>query len=312
LLPNEFLARKATSVALDGVHRLANMPFTQIFSEAELADFPYDRSRIVRSPHGLLRRLNDLSCTGCHQGRTVAGFHFLGVDRAETEAGNAIAVGASPHFLLDQPRRQDYVAALVSGAGAIAARPLSVRADRGEGAFGSHCGLDDPSFANWTCAPGFRCEPITLDDTVSRTGICVSQTPIAGSTCQPARIAQDRDPHRDRLIPGKETSCGTASVCESTDVGFPAGMCSRGCFDLQRGEACGSIAILQGFNACLAARKPFTECLRNNVRPAALKSCSDSEPCRDDYICARTTDGAGACIPPYFLFQLRVDGHPTP
>lgn len=30
---------------------------------------------------------------------------------------------------------------------------------------------------------------------------------------------------------------------------------------------------------------------------------------RDDYICARTPDGNGACIPPYFLFQLRVDGH---
>jgi hypothetical protein len=22
--------------------------------------------------------------------------------------------------------------------------------------------------------------------------------------------------------------------------------------------------------------------------------------------------GKGACIPPYFLFQLRVDGHPSP
>jgi hypothetical protein len=89
-------------------------------------------------------------------------------------------------------------------------------------------------------------------------------------------------------------------------------MCSRGCVDLQRGETCGSIAILQGFNACLAARKPFTECLRNNVRPAALKSCSETEPCRDDFICARTAEGHGACIPPYFLFQLRVDGHPAP
>ena len=114
-LPDEFLARKSTSVALHGTHRLANMPFTQIFSEAELADLPYARRARCRSPHGLLRRLNDLSCTGCHQGRTVAGFHFLGVDRAETDAVNAIAVGASPHFLLDQPRRLAYVAALATG-----------------------------------------------------------------------------------------------------------------------------------------------------------------------------------------------------
>ena len=35
--------------------------------------------------------------------------------------------------------------------------------------------------------------------------------------------------------------------------------------------------------------------------------------CRNDYICARIGDGDdGACVPAYFLFQLRVDGHPAP
>jgi len=103
-------------------------------------------------------------------------------------------------------------------------------------------------------------------------------------------------------------------------VGFPGGMCARSdCGRLQAGEACGSIAILQGFNACLAARRPFAQCLQNNVRPAVLKGCDANEPCRDDYICARTAvrhsageRPDGACIPPYFLFQLRVDGHPAP
>jgi hypothetical protein len=89
-------------------------------------------------------------------------------------------------------------------------------------------------------------------------------------------------------------------------------MCSGNCADLRHGETCGTIAILQGFNACLAARKPFAACLRENVRPAALKTCSEVEPCRDDFICAQTADGHGACIPPYFLFQLRIDGHPQP
>jgi len=110
----------------------------------------------------------------------------------------------------------------------------------------------------------------------------------------------------------RQVSCGLSAMCESTHVGFPAGMCSRGCSDLRSGETCGSIAILQGFNACLAARKPFADCLRDNVRPAALKACSESEPCRDDFICTRTAGGQRACIPPYFLFQLRVDGHPSP
>ena len=42
-----------------------------------------------------------------------------------------------------------------------------------------------------------------------------------------------------------------------------------------------------------------------------LRACSRSAPCRDDYICAGTADPEkGACIPPYFVFQFRVDGHP--
>jgi hypothetical protein len=311
-LPDEFLASKATSVALNGQHRLANAPFTKIFSETELADFPYAGGRTIRSPQGLLRRLNDLSCIGCHQGRTVAGFHFLGVDRAETDPVNAIAVGASPHFVRDQPRRLAYVAAVAAGAPADAARPLSVRAAGDEGGFGSHCGLGDPSFAAWTCGRGLRCHAITVDDKVSRTGVCLPEMPIAGSACQPGRMVHDRDPHRDRVVGQGETGCGPSAICESAGVGFPGGMCSRGCSDLRPGEACGTIAILQGFNGCLAARKPFAACLRDNVRPAALKACSEGEPCRDDFICARTAEGQGACIPPYFLFQLRVDGHPLP
>jgi hypothetical protein len=311
-LPDEFLARKATSVALHGTHRLANMPFTQIFSETELANLPYATGRTIRSPHGLLRRLNDLSCTGCHQGRTVAGFHFLGVDRDETDAVNAIAIGASPHFLHDQPRRLCYLAALATGAAAVSARPLSVRADRDDGGFGSHCGLGDLSFASWACRPGLRCELVTADDKVSRTGVCLPEIPVAGSACRLGHIVHDRDPHRDRMVEQRHTGCGSSAICESAEVGFPGGMCSRGCSDLQPDETCGSIAILPSFNACLAARKPFAACLRENVRPAALRACSEAEPCRDDFICARTTEGRGACIPPYFLFQLRVDGHPLP
>ncbi len=41
---------------------------------------------------------------------------------------------------------------------------------------------------------------------------------------------------------------------------------------------------------------------------AGLRACDDQNPCRDDYVCARAAHG-GACLPPYFVFQLRVDGH---
>ena len=310
-LPDEFLTKKTTSVALHGAHRLANAPFTQVFDEKEFADLPYADARYVRSPHGLLRRLNDLSCVGCHQGRTVAGFHFLGVDRQKTEAVNAIAVGVSSHFVLDQARRLRYFNAVANDKPIVAARPLSLRADEGEGGFGSHCGLGDPSFSGWTCRAGFRCEAVVEDMKVSKTGICQPETPIAGSACRTATMRANSDPHRDAMVTQKDVDCGLSAVCEEPSVGFPGGMCSRGCTGITTEETCGSIAILQSFNECLGKKNPFASCLQNNVRPAALKKCSAAEACRDDFVCARTKDGEGACIPPYFLFQLRVDGHST-
>src|SRR5690606_2167971 len=72
---------------------------------------------------------------------------------------------------------------------------------------------------------------------------------------------------------------------------------------------CGAIAVLDPFNACLARNEPFSHCLTTHVRPAGLRRCSASSPCRDDYLCAGE-EGGGVCVPPYFLFQMRVDGHP--
>ena len=43
---------------------------------------------------------------------------------------------------------------------------------------------------------------------------------------------------------------------------------------------------------------------------AGLRACDAATPCRDDYLCVRLDAGRGACIPPYFVFQMRVDGHP--
>jgi hypothetical protein len=42
-----------------------------------------------------------------------------------------------------------------------------------------------------------------------------------------------------------------------------------------------------------------------------LRACDADQPCRDDYLCALTPAGKGACLPPYFVFQMRVDGHPA-
>jgi len=92
-------------------------------------------------------------------------------------------------------------------------------------------------------------------------------------------------------------------------VGFPAGMCVVACGKMNDDEACGGIPQLTGFNNCLAAGRPFADCVRDNANPAAMRACDAEHACRDDYICARAGD-RGVCMPPYFLYQLRVDGHP--
>jgi hypothetical protein len=79
------------------------------------------------------------------------------------------------------------------------------------------------------------------------------------------------------------------------------------------GALCGGIPLLDPFNACLARGTAFAECVAKNTRPGALRECGFHSPCRDDYVCARLHQGdrnKGVCMPPYFLFQLRVDGHP--
>ena len=68
-----------------------------------------------------------------------------------------------------------------------------------------------------------------------------------------------------------------------------------------------------GFNACIGQKKPFLECLAN-ARPLFRRACDILRPCGDDYVCSDVPGapkGVGACMPPYFIFQARIDGHPT-
>jgi hypothetical protein len=83
-------------------------------------------------------------------------------------------------------------------------------------------------------------------------------------------------------------------------------MCTADC--TLPGATCGAIAILDSFNACLARGESFLACIRGNTSRAGLRACDIDRPCRDDYVCARSAQG-GVCLPPYFVFQLRVDGH---
>src|SRR5207237_3420506 len=69
----------------------------------------------IRSLAGFERRLNDITCAGCHQTRGIGGFHFPGVDWMTEKPSSSTVVPASPHFFGDQPRRRDILVAMREG-----------------------------------------------------------------------------------------------------------------------------------------------------------------------------------------------------
>jgi len=140
----------------------------------------------IRSPAGFERRLNDMTCSGCHQTRGIGGFHFPGVDWMAAKPDNSTVVPASPHFFGDQVRRRDILTALRDGKDADFSRGFASRPQtRGSAelagteyndGWGAHCYVrrasaadNDSSFKSWTCAAGLACEAVGQ---ASRMGMC--------------------------------------------------------------------------------------------------------------------------------------------
>jgi len=145
-----------------------------------------DGLRNIRSVAGFERRLNDMTCAGCHQTRGIGGFHFPGVDWMAAKPDNSTVVPASPHFFGDQIRRRDILTALRDRRHPDYSRGFSSRPQlRGsaeltgteyEDGWGAHCYVqhasaadNDESFGSWTCARGLACQPV---GGASRMGMC--------------------------------------------------------------------------------------------------------------------------------------------
>ncbi|XYH98446.1 hypothetical protein ACMHYB_01390 [Sorangium sp. So ce1128] len=312
LLPGEFLATKALSVTPHGLARRANRPFRVLFEPRDFGGVDFGGLSRVRSPEGLLRRLDQMTCPGCHQSGSVAGFHLLG-EEDPARAHDALHTAESAHLAGDLPRRQAVVEAIGRGAAPALEVPFPERGDGARGGRGARCGLGDRSFAGWTCAEGLVCSAHDAPrEDRATVGVCLPAQPEIGDPCQVGAVVPHADPHRDRAAAVQAGACPPAAVCNTSPVGFPGGMCTGSCGALSEEGVCGAIAVLDPFNRCLARGTLFTECLSRHAAPAGLRRCSSEEPCREDYVCARTSSGEGACIPPYFLFQLRVDGHAVP
>lgn len=306
-VPTEFLATRARSFSPHGLARPANRPYRALFQESDFADLPLAATAHIRSPAALLRRLDGMTCQGCHQTRSLAGFHVIGEPASVHKTVDAPAVATSPHFSGEIPRRREDLALLRLGTDRPPARPLSDY-EPSPGRYGSHCGLGDPGFATWTCQPGLRCVHVGDPDM----GACLPDPTLGGrigDPCQTGLLRPGAAPEDDRMSL-RDTGCQHGAYCFSSQGGFPTGMCAGLCrADERPGTLCGRIPVLSDFNGCLARNLPFDECIRDHADPATLRTCSEENPCRDDYICSRATPSTGVCIPPYFLFQLRVDGH---
>ena len=66
-VPDEYLATKATSISPRGFTRAANRPWSRLFSEKEVNKISFEKMKYLKSPAAVLRRLDDMSCIGCHQ-----------------------------------------------------------------------------------------------------------------------------------------------------------------------------------------------------------------------------------------------------
>ena len=366
-IPHRYLAIRAISASPGGSSRSQNEPFSSLISEEEIRqaleryEAQGSRLRMIKTPEGFSKRLNDLTCTGCHQTRAIAGFHFTGADPVSEPRNNAVHVPGSPFFFGDLPRRRAVVEAFAAGKKPDFSHGFTDRPDKPFRAalagtqlfdgWGVACHQGgDASFAKWTCAPGLECKVVHQSPRHPRMGTCVSigkiGDPVEFGRVEHQAFGNDRylrtdppgstDPDNYDVPkpPNDRTDYMVAHqgyrAVDQTG-GFPGGMLRiKGvqqeppkCPDNLPAEAtCGRVAAT-GFNNCLAQRKPFTECLKL-TETAGLRACDRANPCRDDYICTAPYDdltpgqklGAdgqkmGTCIPPYFMFQFRVDGHPS-
>ena len=203
LFPQEFLAKAAVAPTPTGFSPSTLQPaFGLVQGEDGAADPVFTESDVVTalktaaergialqniaSVAGFERRLNDITCAGCHQTRGIGGFHFPGVDWMTAHPSNSTVVPGSPHFFGDQIRRRDILTSMRDGKRPDYSRGFSSRPQlRGsnelagteyDDGWGAHCYIqhadaadNDKSFKSWTCAEGLACQVV---DRASRIGMC--------------------------------------------------------------------------------------------------------------------------------------------
>jgi hypothetical protein len=208
----KILSRSAVSLSPGGGARSGNQPYWKapkasgdVITDKEIRDALKNAKpgtlSFVKSVDDFRTRLNESSCTGCHQTRAIAGFHFPGADRDGTAPVNGILLPGSPQFYGDQPRRMEILWKIANGSGgrlaqhdlatSYSTRPMnrfSKQAPSGEraaetlvgtqliGGWGGTCLMPDvrkTSQRQWDCKAGLTCRQMFRSDNTPGIGTCV-------------------------------------------------------------------------------------------------------------------------------------------
>ena len=323
-IPQKFLATSISAFTPGGLSRLSNRPFSQIFAAADFRSADFKSTRYLHSPEELMTRLNDLTCSGCHSGRAVNGFHQLGEERPNaTHPHNTLFVGASEYGRNTRAERLKIMNVVASDLSTNDIDlPISVKPLPGGASYGSTCALDASAkrggaYEGWNCQAGLVCRQTDEPKSETHLGKCFpAKLGTSGDPCNIGYTVENTDPTKERLEVTEFGTCGGISQCSNQGGGFPGGLCRRSCSEIDRAsglEACGPIAS-DGFNACLDdPSRTWVDCLSNNTDTNGRSLCDANRPCRNDYFCVKSVDSAkhGACVPSYFLFQLGMDAHPV-
>jgi hypothetical protein len=195
----------------------------------------------------------------------------------------------------------------------------------------------------WGCEAGLSCTALASASGVGqKMGQCLlppkSPDMFSGHPCMAGDIVTNASqPFNDRMKLGAQIAAFAPAInrdsytCRPPKIGVPAGIAYRACTDRDRNfagfepgrsaprEICG-LAGGKAFDLCVATND-FDSCLGGAVVRGNRPTCSADDFCREDYMCQAfpadtprlaRVKGKGFCSPTYFIFQMRIDNHPTP
>lgn len=195
----------------------------------------------------------------------------------------------------------------------------------------------DPTAAvNWG-----QCMPADAEVRAGQTcrqGVLRTGTPATDGIWNQRGYADQVDLAQRWDLPEDKTFTTDAYNCRPTVIGVPLGRTYRRCTaeertletvrDGQGGLSPDICAVVGGSRFDRCVEQDFHACLEQIVGRGMVATCSADVACREDMICqaipwqlqgvpaaageALSEAGVGFCTPTYFLFQLRLDGHPVP